>query len=182
MELLNRENLAQLLPATAGELRESALTLPDLLDAYEAVNERMLKDIDLHMDLLAVDARWNVDLFNHGVRDRREASGAPGEQEDGFCRIATRVVYRDSTLSIQWLRNRYVKQKSGPSKVYSTYIRKGTGFSYSMASFKREPKWVQDLVEVTEQRNALIRERVASLTTLRRELRKIERRFSDWDI
>lgn len=94
-----------------------------------------------------------------------------------FCRIGTRVVYKNNSFSIEWFRNRYVDQGDGkPKKVYSTYITKGKGFRYSMSKFKNEPTWVQEQVAASEEKFSMLRERAYYLVKLRTALRTYKRR------
>ncbi len=93
------------------------------------------------------------------------------------CRIGCRVVYKNDSFSIEWFRNRYVSQGVGkPKKAYSTYIRKGKSFRYSMSSFKNEHEWVKIEVEQSEKKFSVLRERASYLIKLRTALRNYKRR------
>lgn len=174
--LLDRDYVKTLMPVTAHQEREEGLEPSDLAAAYRAMLEQQLELVEQQLELMTAEARWHAGLFLGAA----EASMDAGES-DKFCRIGTRATYRDGTLSIQWLRNRYVRQGEGkPSKVYSTYIKKGAGFAYSMNEFKREPGWVKEIVEVTEREYAALRERAASLRVVRTELRKMLRRLPEY--
>lgn len=173
-QLTDREYVATLLPVDSFEERDAVLSREALDEAYQSLLCEQIDRVEQMLELVAVEARWHASLFYRLVRTRDRDD----PDESDFCYIGTRVVFKDGTLSIQWLRNRYVKQGEGkPSKVYSTYIKKGAGFSYSMSLFKREPLWVRELVEATEEDYTVLRERAASLTKLRTELRKMQRRI-----
>lgn len=172
LDLLDKSVLAELLPLGESE-RRAGLLIPDIAAAYQSSITLQLDAVDRMMDLVAVDARWKADIYWESVRN-------PLEGDDGFCRIATRVTYRNGYVSMQWLRNRYVKQPDNkPSKVYSTYIRKGSSSAYSMRDFKNEPGWVRDLVEATEAEYVVLRERATKLSTLRRTLRAMQKELTE---
>lgn len=126
-----------------------------------------LRLIDIELRSIVVEASRESDIYwATTVASRDDYKGW-----ESFCRIGTRVVFKDGTFSAEWFKNRYVTQDEGPKKVYSTYLRKGKGFAYPAYSFTREPGWVREQVRITDAKYARLRERAAALTTMRRALR-----------
>lgn len=131
-----------------------------------------LRLIDIELHSIVAEASRESDIFWAVVIASRDDF----EGWDSFCRIGTRVVFRNGTFSAEWYRNRYVSKGDGSAKqVYSTYLRKGKDFAYPASPFKSEPNWVQEQVAATEVRYARLRQRAAALTGMRRALKVYER-------
>lgn len=91
---------------------------------------------------------------------------------EDICYIGTRARIINGSFQATWHRNRFVKSHNGSkSKVYSTHIPKGRGYKYSMKHFRttRDPIWVQELVETTEEHYAPLR-KLAEINSKMRSL------------
>lgn len=171
-DLTDKARLSELVAADAVQQRGSVVE-DDVVAAYSRMLDEQFSAVDRMMDLIAIDARRQADFFWEDVRE-------PMEGQEGFCRIGTRVVYRGGYVSMQWYRNRFVKQSDGkPSKVYSTYLRKGVGDGYPLQQFKREPVWVQESVEACERNYRVLRQSASRLSQLRRTLTALKKDLVD---
>lgn len=152
-------------------LRQSLSPSVFLSTSSEFVTKQ-LSLIDQELRSIVVQASQQSDYYWSTVTESRDDY----KGWDSFCRIGTRIVFRDGSFSAEWFRNRYVKQDDGAkSKVYSTYLRKGKGFSYPMTIFNNEPEWVRSIVALTEREYADLRERAATLTKMRTLLKVYDR-------
>lgn len=86
--------------------------------------------------------------------------------------LGCRVRIKNNSLEIAWHRNNIIpaERAKGQSRVYSRYIRKGLGDTYDLASFKREPQWVQDVVADAEKTFGNLRKRAKLISKLRSAL------------
>lgn len=153
------------------ELRISLSAEVFSLNSANFVAEQ-LRLIDIELRSIVVEASRESDIYwATTLTSRDDYKGW-----ENFCRIGTRVVFRKGTFSAEWFKNRYVSKGEGlPKDVFSTYLRKGKGFSCPASNFKSEPKWVQEQVAITDAKYARLREKAALLTSMRRALRVYER-------
>jgi len=121
--------------------------------------ERLVQTANEHADLY-----WSI---------LKEARSNPAEHDP--CSIGTRVRLKDLTLSAEWYRNRFSRDSHGATRMYSEYIRKGTGSRYSMTAFKREPLWARQVIEMVENRYANLRQRSEVLGKINRALNEYEK-------
>jgi len=113
----------------------------------------------------AADAYWSV------IKEARTT-----EDKKNQCMVGTRVRFMgaSSTLAAEWYRNRFSMTKGGNTRVYSEYIRKGQGHRYSMTAFKGEPYWARQVIEMVENRYAILRKRAEILGKVKRLLIEYE--------
>ncbi len=122
----------------------------------------------LHTELLVVTthARKLADSFwamNHAMREENDP------ELQGY--FGTRARLRDNTLSIDWYRNYFIRDKvTGKKRPISKHIAKGEGFRYSKRSFKGAKEWEQEVIEEVEDQYAMLRKRAHLLRTMRRAL------------
>lgn len=134
-----------------------------------------LNSLDAALAQIIVEAQIEADLYWSVVKSSRDDYTG----WDSFCRIGTRITVKGGSFSAEWYRNRYAPNPGGPAKiVYSTYLRKGKGYSYPMSIFSREPDWVQTQVAATEAQYAKLRERAAALTKIRTAVKVYERLYN----
>jgi len=121
---------------------------------------------------IGVLAQKYADVFWSAVKESRKTVGKKEQ-----CMIGTRVrlTGESSSLTAEWYRNRFSTSKSGQSRIYSEYIKKGTGHRYSMTAFRREPYWARQVIEMVEDRYAVLRQRAEILGKIRRSLSEYER-------
>ena len=122
----------------------------------------------LHTELLVVTthARKLADSFwamNHAMREENDP------ELQGY--FGTRARLRDNTLSIDWYRNYFIRDKvTGKKRPISKHIAKGEGFRYSKRSFKGAKEWEQEVIEEVEDQYAMLRKRAHLLRTMRRAM------------
>jgi len=120
---------------------------------------------------IGVLAQKYADVFWSAIKESRKTVGKKEQ-----CMIGTRVrmVGDSSSLAAEWYRNRFSTSKSGQSRIYSEYIRKGKGHRYSMVAFRREPYWARQVIEMVEDRYAVLRQRAEALGKIKRALAEYE--------
>lgn len=151
------------------------LSTCDFSDASTKFINHQIKLIDNELFSIVVEASRQADFYHMTVK----LSLDDYEGRESVCRIGTRVRFRNGTFTAEWFRNRYLDKGEGiPKQVYSTYLRKGKGFSYPLGQFKNEPHWVRELVSITEFEYARLRERAALLTKMRTAIKVYERLFN----
>ena len=125
--------------------------------------------IDQEFYVLTTQARRIADgYWRFNIMMREDG----GKENQGY--FGTRVRAIGTTLSIVWHLNTLYRDKynpTGPMKVLSHHIKKGSGWKYSMASFKRAKDWEYEAIEEVESLYADIRKRAAALAKMRRALR-----------
>ncbi|MGL4515139.1 MAG: conjugative transfer protein MobI(A/C) [Shewanella sp.] len=133
--------------------------------------EQLRTQLDDALTLLALEAQQESDMY-WSVHNAMRAESKQQEQ----VRIGTRVrIHGNVSLVAEWYRNRFVNQPNQDRMtVYSTYIPKGKGFSYSLSHFKDEPEWAQVLIARVESRYAKIRKRANVLTKIRRAVNEYQ--------
>ncbi|MDU4190474.1 MULTISPECIES: conjugative transfer protein MobI(A/C) [Aeromonas] len=154
------------------EDERSEITADVLAAEREQFVSEVRKQLDHALAVLALEAQQESDMYWSAHNIAREDAG---EDEQG--RVGTRIrIIRKVTLSVEWYRNRFVSAQPNEKKlVFSTYIKKGKSHKYSMANFKNEPQWAQELIQRVESRYARIRQRASALTKVRRALNEYER-------
>lgn len=133
--------------------------------------EKMQKHVEEFRDVLVAEAKQWCARFYSAHKILRDV-----EHKEGRGFFGTRVRRIDNSLSIVWYRNRLVNTKQGV-KTYSNHLKKGQGFRYPKSAFRGAKKWEMEIIEATEDRYALIRERWSNLTVILRELDKLRRSF-----
>ena len=133
----------------------------------EQINE-IKKSIDKEFDSIYVLAK----IFANWFWTMKDMSIADKE----FSRFGTRVKIISGTLSIEWYENRIVTDKlTGKKKIYSDYIKKGTGVDkYSMRCFKTSLDWEKEVIEIVENKYAILRKRARILTKIKENIRQYE--------
>jgi len=122
----------------------------------------------LHTELLVVTthARKLADSFwamNHAMREENDP------ELQGY--FGTRARLRDNTLSIDWYRNYFIRDKvTGKKRPISKHIAKGEGFRYSNRSFKGAKEWEQEVIAEVEDQYAVLRKRAHLLRGMRRAM------------
>lgn len=145
-------------------------------DVLTAEGQRFVSEMRSQLDhalaVLALEAQQESDMY---WSSHKLARVDAGEGEQG--RVGTRVrIIGKVSLVAEWYRNRFVGVVPNEKKVvYSTHIPKGKGHTYTMANFKNEPQWAQDLIKQVESRYAGIRQRANALTKIRRALNEYQR-------
>lgn len=129
---------------------------------------RQLVDDELYV--VATDAKKSADIFWEINQEVRE-TGVAGEQ--GYFGTRTRLV--KNTLSAVWYKNRFAPALGNKKKVFSTHLKKPSGFRYQAGAFKGAKNWEQEAIDVTEDRYALLRQRSNALSKIRRALAEYER-------
>lgn len=151
--------------ATDAESRET-LSLEECNEASEE-NLAAIQSA-LHTELLVVTshARKLADSFwamNHAMREENDP------ELQGY--FGTRARLRDNTLSIDWYRNYFIRDKvTGKKRPISKHIAKGEGFRYSNRSFKGAKEWEQEVIAEVEDQYAVLRKRAHLLRTMRRAM------------
>ena len=126
--------------------------------------------LDRQLSSLVVEGQWHSNNYWDEVGHLLE------EDSSWLCCVGTRVRLLNGTFAAVWYRNRFVRQGDGKSRVYSTQIRKGQGLHYSMSSFRgKHDGPFREIIEITERRYRVLRERAALITSQRRSLRSQER-------
>lgn len=141
----------------------------DFLEAHLLQIKVMEQQVEKARDILTAEARQCCAHYHLAHKDSRSLESKEGR---GF--FGTRVRRVDGSLSMIWYRNRIVNTKQGP-KTYSNHLKKGQGFRYPKSAFRGAKKWEMEIIEATEDRYALIRERWSYLTVILRELSKLRR-------
>jgi len=159
-----------LLEASGASLRETIQTADldrDSKDGLNAVRAYLQKELGK----VALIAQKSADAYWSVIKEARVT-----EDKKNQCMIGTRVRFMgaSSTLAAEWYRNRFSMSKGGSSRVYSEYIRKGQGHRYSMTAFKSEPYWARQVIEMVENRYALLRKRAEILGKVKRLLVEYE--------
>ncbi len=123
--------------------------------------------VEREINVTAAEGQKLGDFFWREVEDAR-GTGKSDEQ----CRVGTRVTRRGNSLSFQWYKNSFFKTGPGETKmqIRSKYINQTVKGSYSMNSFKTEPKWAQEIIEMIEGRYNVLRRRNTALKELRQAL------------
>lgn len=149
---------------TSHQFKRIGLTSDFYTKGIDAFVTNQLSLIDRELQLIAIEAHVACDKF----WDFINATRADYEGYESITRIGTRIRVKDRSLIAEWYRNRFAPGEEGaPKKVYSTYIRKGKGYSYPLYAFSNEPKWVRDQVAITEREYARLREKAARLSKIR---------------
>jgi len=159
-----------LLEASGASLRESIQTADldrDSKDGLDAVRAYLQKELGK----VALIAQKSADAYWSVIKEARVT-----EDKKNQCMIGTRVRFMgaSSTLAAEWYRNRFSSTQGGDSRIYSEYIRKGQGHRYSMTAFKREPYWARQVIEMVENRYAILRKRAELLGKAKRLLAEYE--------
>lgn len=118
----------------------------------------------------AVDARKQADYYWEANESAREDGIA---EELSF--VGTRVRILNGSLQMEWFRNRTRPDQGEGKQVFSTHLKKGKGFRYSDALFKKEPEWARKAIAQVENRYELLRRRAAILSAIKKNLRDYER-------
>jgi len=121
---------------------------------------------------IALVGQKSADVYWSVVKEARAT-----EDKKNQCMIGTRVRFlgANSTFAAEWYRNRFSTSRDGQSRLYSEYIRKGQGHSYSMSAFKREPLWARQVIEMIEERYSILRQRAEIVAKIRRALTEYEK-------
>lgn len=126
--------------------------------------------LDRQLSSLVVEGQWHSNNYWDEVGHLLE------EDSSWLCCVGTRVRLNHGAFSAEWYRNRFVRQGDGQSRVYSSYIKKGRSLHYSMSSFRgKHDGPFREIIEITERRYRVLRERAALIVSQRRSLRSQER-------
>lgn len=160
--------------AYAGE-RRSDLSNLSRLDMAEGAMDFLIsqrKALDAELGALVTWGMWNANFFWEEVKYHLEEN--PGE----VCYVGTRARFVGNSFQATWYRNRYKANANGESaKVYSTHLRKGKGYRYSMSHFqtKHEKPWLRELISNVEDGYAPLRQRADYISKMRQQLTVYER-------
>ncbi|KZL24221.1 conjugative transfer protein MobI(A/C) [Pseudovibrio sp. Ad37] len=126
--------------------------------------------LDAELRAILIEGQAEADWF------WKTHAAARKEKDAELATFGTRVrLVQKTTFSAEWFKNRYMKVAGGSTRVFSTYMSKPKGFKHNMNSFRAALDWELDLIEIIEPRYALLRERAAALTTIRKTVKAIEK-------
>lgn len=129
-------------------------------DRLEAI-ERLL---DEELEAVLADGKALAGLFWQAHMKARE------DDNNALAVYGTRVRLVRRSFSAEWFRNRYVQQRQGKAKVYSTYLKKSYTYRYSMNVFKGAADWERQVIEHVEQGYEVLRRRAATLKDIERNI------------
>ena len=162
---VNWEHLA----STNDSSEREALSSELFTDAADQFVRKTLALIDQEFYVLTTQARRLADGYWRFNKMMREDGG---KENQGY--YGTRVRAIGSSLSIVWYINTLYQDKSnpnGPMRIQSKHLKKGAGFKYSAASFRKAKEWEREAIEEVENQYAEIRKRAASLSKMRQALK-----------
>ena len=99
-------------------------------------------------------------------------------KDRGYIRPRVRVKQKGDyqILEIFWLRMRSAATKTNPRRMYSEYIKKGSGHKYSISAFRGAQEWEKKMIRETEAILALVREQANALAQVEKRLKWIDKR------
>lgn len=123
--------------------------------------------VEREMKTVTIEGQKLGDFF----WDENEQGRHTGKSEEQ-CRVGTRIRRRGGSISFEWYRNSFYSTGPGETKkqIRSKWIKQTTKGSYSMSTFKKEPQWAKEIIEMIEGRYNVLRKRNTALKELRQAL------------
>lgn len=139
-----------------------------MLDEHSKISQNMFLLIDLEEARIIVEAKKYCDAFwRTNVQSR-----SYGADQMGL--FGTRVRLRGSTITLEWYKNFFPKNRKNGSKVpFSQAINKPRGqVSYSMSTFKTAKIWELEAIKSTEKNYTRLRKQLLELKRMKRDISK----------
>lgn len=155
---------------------------------YDLV-DRIVALINHECQIIYFEAQLAADVFMHAIQKKLDSDNE--ENRKTFIRPHIRLTaYK--TIDISWVRlvpgrmplktpipqgkkvfYKMVNGKKLPFPARSERISKGKSGKYTRSQFKNEPEWVQDLIEICENKFEYLRKKSETLSEIRRSAYKL---------
>ena len=178
-----------------------SLSLPAAVAARNSIDPRVIEKsnydlvdnvvalINHECEIIFFEAQLAADVFMHGIQNKLNSGSE--ENKKTFIRPRIRLTAYN-TIDILWVRlvpgrvplktpipkgkkvfYKIVNGKKLPFQARSERISKGKSEKYTRSLFKNEPEWVQDLIEICENKFVYLRKKSETLSEIRRSAYKL---------